>query len=59
MVGLGALDSGVPVPLQQPTKDGQQLVGTLQWLQQLIPITPAEFKQFTDLLRGDTNLAAP
>jgi len=37
----------------------QQLVSTLQWLWQFIPITPAEFKQFTDLLHGDTNLAAP
>ena len=59
VVGSGALDSGVLVPLQQPTKDRQQLVGTLQWLRQFIPITPAEFKKFTDLLRGNTNLAAP
>ena len=40
-------------------KDGQQLVGTLQWLWQFIPITPAEFKQFTDLFCGNTNSAAP
>lgn len=43
----------------QTLNDLQILTGAIQWLRQFGPLTPSEMKEFTDSLKGDTDLVTP